>query len=155
MINLNTCVKGQKLKSSHNIILTYVGKNDSIIFPHIVEYSDGSKGSRTNDGYVFSNPAVRRFEDNDIVEILPIKPKRIRKPRKKKVATIPTNLYTNGAAKIFQTRHFYVHINQLVAQAIAAKFDAIKHDGDIYLIVDGKPVKTPFHISDFQVHVLP
>lgn len=79
-IDLNACRPGQKLKSKHGLILTYVRKNDdasSSFFPHIVKYPNkapygpNSMGSRTDDGYVMSNPGSRLDTDHDIVEILP------------------------------------------------------------------------------------
>lgn len=70
-IDLNTCVKGQKLKSKHGLILTYVGKlPPENYYQHKVKYPDGSFGTRTDDGMVFKNKPLP--EDHDIVEILPL-----------------------------------------------------------------------------------
>ncbi len=71
MINLNDCKPGDKLKSKHGLILTYVGRKGPHPFPHEVEYPDGGYGSRTNEGFVWSNPKCRNDYDHDIVEILP------------------------------------------------------------------------------------
>lgn len=77
MIDLNTCVKGQKLKSKHGLILTYIGKlpeghyyDHEVEYPSIPPYGSNSKGTRTNDGFVFRKN--RAPEDHDIVEILPL-----------------------------------------------------------------------------------
>lgn len=71
MIDLNTCVAGQKLKSKHGLILTYVGKLPAgNYFDHEVKYPDDSQGTRTNDGFVFRKN--RMDADHDIVEILPL-----------------------------------------------------------------------------------
>ena len=71
-VDLNTCVKGQKLRSKHGMILTYVGPSGNSFYPHEVRYPQGGYGSRTHDGFTFSNPSKRLEEDNDIVEILPL-----------------------------------------------------------------------------------
>ena len=47
MIDLRECKKGDKLISKHGETLTYVEHRPEEYFPHIVEYSDGSGGSRT------------------------------------------------------------------------------------------------------------
>lgn len=67
-IDLNKCKPGQKLKSKHGMILTYVGKQNDFAFPHIVKYPNGAEGSRTDDGQVFVKNKLP--EDHDIVEIL-------------------------------------------------------------------------------------
>lgn len=47
MIDLRNCVPGQKLKSKHGLILTYVERNpEGAYYEHTVEYPDGSKGTR-------------------------------------------------------------------------------------------------------------
>jgi len=68
MINLNNAKSGQKLLSKHGMVLTYLGKNNDLIYPHLVEYPDGGTGSRTDDGFVYKN--ARLPGDHDIVEIL-------------------------------------------------------------------------------------
>lgn len=69
-INLNTCVKGQKLKSKQGKILTYLGKTGDLHYPHKVQYPSGEEGTRTDDGYVFILNQLQG--DEDIVEILPL-----------------------------------------------------------------------------------
>lgn len=70
MIDLSKCTKGQKLLSSHGETLTYIGPlPESNYYDHLVEYPDGSPGSRTNDGHVFRNNRKPEF-DQDIVDIL-------------------------------------------------------------------------------------
>ncbi len=71
MVDLRTCKPGDKLRSCHGMILEYVGLYGPTNLPyrHRIKYPDGSLGSRTDDGYVFS---VNRLpEDHDIVEIIP------------------------------------------------------------------------------------
>jgi hypothetical protein len=67
-IDLNKCKPGQKLKSKHGMILTYVRKDDDLIFPHLVQYPNGAMGARTDDGQVSAKKKLP--EDHDIVEIL-------------------------------------------------------------------------------------
>ena len=68
MIDLRKCKKGDKLISKHGETLTYVEHRPEEYFPHIVEYSDGSGGSRTDEGWVGRN---KRLEtDHDIVEVI-------------------------------------------------------------------------------------
>ena len=68
MVNLNTCKPGDKLKSKHGKILTYIRKLPSFDFPHEVQFPDGGYGSRTDDGFVYRKN--RLPEDDDIIEIL-------------------------------------------------------------------------------------
>lgn len=71
-VDLNTCIPGQLLLSVHGKVLTYVGKlPPGSYYDHEVRYPDGSRGTRTNDGQVFKNNKMP--EDEDIVEILPLK----------------------------------------------------------------------------------
>ena len=65
MVDLNTCKPGDKLVSKHGAILTYVGKND--YYDHNVLYSNGSAGTRTNDGFVYRNPDKRLHQDHDTI----------------------------------------------------------------------------------------
>ena len=70
-VDLNTCVPGQKLRTKHGTILTYIRKSDvNDFYDHIIMYPNGSSGSRTNDGFVYRTPSTRLPEDEDIVEIL-------------------------------------------------------------------------------------
>jgi hypothetical protein len=69
-IDLTTCVPGQKLKSRHGLILTYVKFVPSAPYPHEIKYPNGSRGTRNNDGTVFLHK--RLPEDEDVVEILPL-----------------------------------------------------------------------------------
>jgi hypothetical protein len=76
-INLNECVPGQKLRSRHGLILTYVVKDGRRgPWPHVVKYppspelGDNSFGTRTDNGEVFINKPLQ--SDHDIVEILPL-----------------------------------------------------------------------------------
>jgi hypothetical protein len=72
--DMNQCKPGDKLISTHGVILTYVEKKEEPDFPHIVRYPEGeefkgSLGSRTEEGYVFDK---RRLpEDHDIIGFAP------------------------------------------------------------------------------------
>jgi len=79
MIDLRTCKPGQKLKSKHGLILTYVGPTKPgdyydhvVLYPPDPPYIETSRGTRIHDGHVYRNPDKRLPEDHDIVEILPI-----------------------------------------------------------------------------------
>ena len=75
MIDLRNCKKGDKLKTRHGNILTYVGEaREDDCYDHIVEYSDGFCGTRTHDGHVFRE--IRMTIDEDVVEILESKGER-------------------------------------------------------------------------------
>lgn len=69
-IDLRTCKPGQKLRSCHGLILTYVRFDDKMPFCHIVMYPDGGYGSRSHDGQTYINNKMET--DHDIVEILPV-----------------------------------------------------------------------------------
>lgn len=61
--DMNQCVVGSKLVSVHGTILTYLGKNGPLAYPHRVRYPDGSEGTRTDDGYVFKTRRLPTDED--------------------------------------------------------------------------------------------
>ena len=70
-IDLRKCKAGDKLISCHGEVLTYIRHEPEAYFPHIVEYADGSLGSRTDEGFVSS---CRPLEtDHNIVEIVSCK----------------------------------------------------------------------------------
>lgn len=72
-IDLSKCVPGQKLRSKHGWILTYVKPLEAgNYYDHEIRYPDGSGGTRINDGHVYRKPEKRLEADHDIVEILPI-----------------------------------------------------------------------------------
>lgn len=68
MIDLNDCKPGDKLKTKHGKIVTYIRKVEGAHYPHDVEYDNGATGSRTDDGHVFHHH--RLSEDEDIIEII-------------------------------------------------------------------------------------
>jgi len=71
-VDLNKCKRGDKLRSKHGMILTYLermGEDRSSQFPHLVEYPDGSHGTRTDEGWTYRHRPLPT--DHDIVEILP------------------------------------------------------------------------------------
>lgn len=70
-IDLRICKQGQKLRSTHGMILTYVRPlEESNYYHHEVQYPCGAMGTRIHDGHVYKNPDKRLPEDHDIVEIL-------------------------------------------------------------------------------------
>jgi hypothetical protein len=73
-VNLNDCKPGDKLLTKHGMVLEYVGAlpedhyyDHEVKYPNISPYF-GSKGSRTNDGFVMRKNRIDT--DQDIVEIL-------------------------------------------------------------------------------------
>lgn len=85
-VDLRTCKPGDKLRSKHGLILTYMGPNPygtANVYPHRVKYPRDkihprdkiygveSYGTRTDDGFVMSLPEARLETDHDIVEIIP------------------------------------------------------------------------------------
>jgi hypothetical protein len=72
-IDLNTCKTGDILISKHGEKLTYVKKlKEEDYYDHEIMYSNGSLGTRINDGHVYRRVSSRLFEDHDIVEIIHI-----------------------------------------------------------------------------------
>ena len=54
MVDLRTCKCGDKLKTVHGTILTYVKPlPDEHYYDHEIQYPDGSRGTRIHDGHVF------------------------------------------------------------------------------------------------------
>lgn len=71
VIDLRECKRGDKLRSVHGEILTYIGPlPEDDYYDHRVQYSNGSYGSRIHDGHVYRNPKSRMECDHDIVEII-------------------------------------------------------------------------------------
>lgn len=69
MVDLRECKKGDKLVSKHGLILTYVKPlPESDYMDHEVKYPNGSRGTRTHDGFVFRKN--RKDTDHDIVEVI-------------------------------------------------------------------------------------
>lgn len=68
-VDLRTCQPGDKLKTIHGIILTYVGPLPGTRYPHQIRYPDGGYGTRTDNGQVYINN--RLPSDEDVVEIMP------------------------------------------------------------------------------------
>lgn len=82
-INLNNCKKGDKLRirttqswiDANNVpaptdIVTYVKKESAthLDFPHVIEYSTGGVGTRTDEGHTFKRK--RLPDDPDVLEVL-------------------------------------------------------------------------------------
>ena len=72
-INLNLCKPGDKLLTKHGLIVTYLGKDGTFSYPHLIKYPShapyfGSEGTRLDNGQVFEKN--RLPEDEDIVQIL-------------------------------------------------------------------------------------
>jgi hypothetical protein len=74
LLDLSACKPGQRLLSKRGVILTYVGPNPVRMtkFHHLVRYPNGSQGTRTNDGFTYSNTSARLPDDHDIVAIFPL-----------------------------------------------------------------------------------
>lgn len=71
-IDLTKCRRGDKLVTRLWNIVTYESANSgNPKWPHEIRYEDGSYGTRTDNGYVFSNPAKRLPSDDDIIAIVP------------------------------------------------------------------------------------
>lgn len=71
MIDLRNCKAGDKLRSKHGEILTYIGPLPvDDYYDHEVLYANGSRGTRCHDGHVYRNPSRRLPEDHDIMEII-------------------------------------------------------------------------------------
>jgi len=72
IIDLNTCVAGQYLRTVHGNLLIYVGRRGvGAPYNHEIKFADGrGSGTRLDDGHVFS---TNRMEcDEDVLEILPV-----------------------------------------------------------------------------------
>ena len=80
-IDLRNCKPGDKLRirtteawknaapNPPTDIVTYIGRRENDDWmQHDIEYSDGSKGTRTNEGWTFDKN--RREDDPDVIEIL-------------------------------------------------------------------------------------
>jgi hypothetical protein len=65
MVNLNTCVKGQKLRLRRGRIVTYVYNDQSSAYPHKTRTEEGHYLSYPCDGSFYAENAL------DVVEILP------------------------------------------------------------------------------------
>ena len=69
-VDLSKCKEGQKLLSSHGLILEYVGVlPEDDYYDHQIKYPDGSLGTRANDGHVFRKRRMPET-DHDIIKIL-------------------------------------------------------------------------------------
>lgn len=71
MVDLNTCKPGDRLKTVRGTILLYVDKlPENNYYDHLIQFPNGSFGTRTNEGFVMRNPGSRLETDEDIIEIL-------------------------------------------------------------------------------------
>ena len=69
MINLNTCVKGQKLLLRNGKIVTYVQSGRSGYYPHATRTENEDCLSYTDEGSYHSDGTISGF---DVAEILPL-----------------------------------------------------------------------------------
>ena len=69
MLNLNTCVKEQKLRLYNGKIASYVSREESRSYPHKVRTEDGDYHSYTSEGN-YHTSGYR--SDLNVVEILPL-----------------------------------------------------------------------------------
>lgn len=91
-VDLRNCVKGDKLISKHGMVLEYVGVTPTgHYYDHFVQYPDGSKGSRTNDGSTYRNLSARLETDHDIVKVVKIVPKVNIKSKGHQLFNVPNN----------------------------------------------------------------
>ena len=70
-VDLRTCRHGDKLLSSLGETLTYMRLSESCTkdrFPHEVMYANGSFGTRTHDGFVFTKNRMPYY-DHDIIAV--------------------------------------------------------------------------------------
>lgn len=66
MFDMNQCKPGDKLVSCHGAIFTYIGIQECLApFRHVVEYPDGGKGTRADNGKTYLNCPLS--VDHDIV----------------------------------------------------------------------------------------
>lgn len=70
-VDLRNAKPGDKLKSCHGEIMTYVSHEPKTYYPHKIKYANGSPGERTDSGHVMHNLSARLPTDHDIVEIIP------------------------------------------------------------------------------------
>lgn len=67
-VDLCRCVAGDRLLSKHGAVLVYLERVRPTPLGHRVMYPDGSKGTRTDEGWVLRNKPLPT--DHDIVAIL-------------------------------------------------------------------------------------
>lgn len=66
MFDMNQCKPGDKLVSCHGMIFKYIGIDESLTpYRHVVQYPNGSAGSRIDDGSVFVHKKLPT--DHDII----------------------------------------------------------------------------------------
>jgi hypothetical protein len=71
VVDMTTCKPGQKLLLRNGEVAEYVGPNKdgcTRAYPHLIKYSNGSLGTRTDDGYVFAKKQLP--VDPDVIKIL-------------------------------------------------------------------------------------
>jgi hypothetical protein len=74
MINLKTCRPGDKLVLSNGQIVKYIGPICNEKLNHIIEYPDGSQGTRTDEGY-WDQEQKYTPHQLDVVRIIHSRPK--------------------------------------------------------------------------------
>lgn len=68
-VDLRNCVPGQKLVLKHGELATYMGKSNSVEYPHLIKYPPNNEGTRIDDGHVFR--ISQKPDDNDVVAVIP------------------------------------------------------------------------------------
>jgi hypothetical protein len=63
-VDMTTCQPGDRLRTRHGEIVTYVGRRDGA-YPHEIRYANGSSGTRTDDGHVYAIARLPEY-DHDI-----------------------------------------------------------------------------------------
>lgn len=70
-VDLTKCKVGQKLLSNQGKVFTYMGKSNSIEFPHrVLLDGDNCTGTRTNEGWTYRSRPLPM--DEDIIYIFPM-----------------------------------------------------------------------------------
>lgn len=63
-------------------------------------------------------------------------------------------MYTKAIRKVFTHNGFYGHIDHIIKLAEQAKFEALSHNGEVYIKTEDKKwVISPFSLSDFEVNL--
>ena len=67
-VDLTKCTPNQRLLTKNGKIVTYIGPSGIPSFPHNIQFDDYSRGTRTNEGWVFEKRPLPM--DDDIIYIM-------------------------------------------------------------------------------------
>jgi len=150
MIDLSTCVPGQRVRYLNNAIGTFVGPNGKGegFFPVLVKTEKGSIVSHTKNGKIYHS---HLNHPHDIIEILPIKP-----PEEQPMIDLSTCAYgqkvkyRNGDTGMFVRPNFsggiYTFLTRLASGGMHSHTQAGFTDsnyGNPHDILEILPVETP------------